>query len=199
MLKIWNSSVHFQVSFHIIKCIFTTLFLTYLKISTFSRKHQVMNFLCLTTFTILSFLFPVPSLSGDVSCDKICPQWEVYSRCAGPNQPNCSNRSATTDEPQCMPGCVCTRGMIRDPNTFTCISEHKCPNPANNPKWCPLNEVYSDCLAGCQRTCETLNVAFKCRCVSGCVCKDGHVRSQITSQCVPIKSCKGITIRFSEF
>ncbi|KAL7011539.1 hypothetical protein ACKWTF_014308 [Chironomus riparius] len=150
-----------------------------------------MNFLCLTILSTLALIFPVQSSSGDVSCDKSCPKWEVYSRCAGPNQPNCFHRHASTDESQCIPGCVCTRGMIRDPNTFKCISEHKCPNPVNNPKWCPINEVYSDCSAGCQRTCDTLNAVFKCRCIPGCICRDGYVRSQITNQCVPIKSCKG--------
>lgn len=151
-----------------------------------------MKFLLFTTFTTLAILFPVPSSSTEVACNKSCPKNEVYSRCAGPNQSTCwFNRNGTIDESQCMPGCVCARRLIRDPNTFACISEYKCPNPPKNPKSCPSNEVYSDCLAGCQRTCETLNVAFKCRCVSGCVCSDGYVRSQFTGQCIPVKECKG--------
>jgi hypothetical protein len=152
-----------------------------------------MKLLYFTTFTILASLFPVPSSSGDVLCDKSCPKYEVYSRCAGPNQPHCWNRNITTDESQCMPGCVCTRGMIRDPNTFECISDQKCSNPPKNPKSCPLNEVYSECSAGCQRTCDTLDVVFKCRCVAGCICRDGYVRSPLTGKCIPIKSCKGKT------
>lgn len=151
-----------------------------------------MQFLLFTTFITLANLFPALSYSGDALCDKNCPNNEVYSRCAGPNQPTCwFNRNNSIDQSKCMPGCVCARRLIRDPNTFACISEYKCPSLPKNPKSCPLNEVYSDCSAGCQRTCDTLNVAFKCRCVSGCICKDGYVRSQFTGQCIPVKDCKG--------
>ncbi|XP_070503150.1 fibulin-1-like [Chironomus tepperi] len=152
---------------------------------------QVMEFhLFITIFTILTISFPVSSSTADDTCNDYCPQWEVYSRCAGPQQPNCWNRNVTIDESQCIPGCVCTRGMIRHPNTFACISVQKCPTKPKNPKTCPSNEVYSDCMAGCQKTCDTLDVAYKCRCVPGCVCCDGYVRSQITGKCIPVKDCK---------
>ena len=60
---------------------------------------------------------------------------------------------------------------------------------------CPLNEIFTDCKAGCQLTCFTqfLNAPQKnCGCVPGCVCKDGFIRDANTFVCIPKTKCPNI-------
>lgn len=147
-----------------------------------------MNNFVILVFASILLTLPAPSHSGAVLCDQNCASNEIYSRCTGPNQRNCWARNLTIADEDCVTGCVCAPRFIRDPNTYLCIPEDKCP-PLPKPWTCPLNEVYSKCNAGCQKTCDTLNVAFKCKCVPGCVCKNGYVRSQISGKCIPIEDC----------
>ncbi len=54
------------------------------------------------------------------------------------------------------------------------------------------NEVWSDSLAACQKTCATRDVAFKCIPKEGCICKEGFIRqASIYSICIPINDCQG--------
>lgn len=119
-------------------------------------------------------------------CADNCPAGEIYSRCgAGVCEANCWNQPAS-DCP-CTAGCVCGPGLIRHPNTYKCVKPKSCP--MRMPGQCPLNESWSECLGGCQKSCDTRLAQFKCKCIPGCVCRSGYIRSSITGQCIPLASC----------
>ena len=143
--------------------------------------------------SLIVFVFFIVGASCEKLCTDNCASNEVFTFCGGIGkcQRNCMTRNLPINKTcACEPGCQCKPGFIRD-YRFNCIPTNKCPAllPTGN-KICPANEAYSDCMAGCQRTCNTLNVAFKCKCVEGCVCNKGYVRSDITNLCVLENDCK---------
>lgn len=144
---------------------------------------------------LITFLFDF-SLSEVHLCDDNCPPGEVYSRCgAGTCEPNCW---VPEGEPECgcYAGCVCGPGLIRDPNTFKCISPMDCPLRA--PGECPSNETTSECMGSCQRTCDTIDSDMQCVCNPGCICEDGLIRSSVTGQCIPISECSSCPPGYSK-
>ena len=131
------------------------------------------------------------------SCQKLCIDScslnEVFSECkgAGTCQKTCSTRNTTLLECACVSGCICKTGYFRDANTYKCILKSSCPPiPKLSSTLCPRNEIYSATLAGCQKTCYTQNIEYKCKPLPGCICKTGYIRSPITNQCILITSCE---------
>lgn len=142
---------------------------------------------------LLSFLLSfVPSIIAQFqNCNNICPINEIFSPNTSQCQPTCYSRNFEKVLFKCDSGkgCECKDGYVRDQDTYKCIPMSSCKGkPTNNT--CPLNEIYSDCLAGCPQTCKTRYRDYKCKCVPGCVCKRGFVRSDINFQCIPIKLCE---------
>ena len=126
-------------------------------------------------------------------CIDSCPLNEVFSECKGGGtcQKTCSTRNTTDRECPCVSGCICKTGYFRVANTYKCIKVSSCPPiPKVNSTICPRNEVYSNSLAGCQKSCYTQNLQFKCIPKPGCICKTGYIRSPITNQCILITSCE---------
>lgn len=56
---------------------------------------------------------------------------------------------------------------------------------------CPANEEYTEDGAGCQHTCasKASGIQVKCMPKSGCRCKTGFIRNDVTGQCIRAKSC----------
>lgn len=122
-------------------------------------------------------------------CEKSCPANEVFSNEVSQCQNTCFNQKFNqTLKCAKSPGCVCIEGYIRDQETYKCIPINSC-SLRRGSKHCPSNEFYSDCDAECFKTCQNRNVALNCRCVSGCSCRTGYVRSDINFQCIPEKLC----------
>lgn len=123
-------------------------------------------------------------------CENSCPSNEVFSRNASQCQNTCFNRKFNVTS-NCHLGsrCVCEFGYTRDQNSFKCVKQSTCA-VQENPKYCPSNEVYSECGAGCFKTCASRHFNTTCVCRSGCVCKTGFVRSDINFQCIPVSSCE---------
>lgn len=131
-------------------------------------------------------------------CQKNCFANEVYSANVSQCQNTCFNVDFnSTSNCVTAPGCVCKAGYIRDQDNFQCIPLRSCSIRKGH-KNCPDNEYYTDCDAGCPKTCQTRNVAIRCRCVSGCACRTGFVRSDITFQCIPIDQCQSEMFKFFE-
>lgn len=136
-------------------------------------------------YIISSFLLLLEiATSGAIQCADNCVKNEIYSKCAtGSCQPTCWEKG--TEDCDCIHGCVCDLGLIRDPNTYKCIAPADCPPKQK----CPRNEEWSEYHAGCQKTCHTQDVEYKCQPVPGCICRDGYIRSAISGQCIPISKC----------
>lgn len=123
-------------------------------------------------------------------CENSCPPNEVYSQNASQCQNTCFNRKFNeTSNCHAGPGCVCEFGYTRHQDSYKCIKTSSCPVKENS-KQCSANEVYSDCGAGCFKTCSSQHFNTTCTCKSGCVCKKGFIRSDINFQCIPESSCK---------
>ena len=127
-------------------------------------------------------------------CIDSCPLNEVFSECkAGPIcQKTCSTKNAIIGECACESGCICKTGYFRDVNTYKCIIRSSCPPiPILSSTLCPRNEIHSKSEAGCQENCYTQNLGKICNIkMSGCICKEGYIRSSITNQCILKTSCE---------
>jgi hypothetical protein len=141
-------------------------------------------------FSFLTTLFFPSSAQQYIACNDSCPVNEVFSKNATQCQATCysSNYRNLLFKCETSRGCICKDGFIRDQDTYKCIPTSSCKTKPLKTT-CSLNEIYSNCNAGCQRTCKTRFRDYKCKCVPGCICKPGFVRSDINFQCVPIKLC----------
>ena len=123
-------------------------------------------------------------------CEKNCQINEVFSSKVCVQHNTCYEESFNHSS-ICLigPGCVCRQGFIRHQDTFQCVPITSCVDKIK-PKQCAVNEFFSDCDAACQKTCtNNLNTA-RCRCVSGCVCRTGYIRSDVNYRCIPENSCR---------
>ena len=149
-----------------------------------------MNSVILLIVLVCSFVGP----SYQILCSKSCGVNEIFSDCGaggGECQKTCLTRRRTEDLGcACVAGCICKDGYFRDANTYKCILRSYCPSLPVPKKSCPRNEVYSESLAGCQKTCYTQNRQYKCIPKAGCICREGYFRSPITNQCISKKSCE---------
>nr|XP_042894714.1 zonadhesin isoform X7 [Parasteatoda tepidariorum] len=121
-------------------------------------------------------------------CDKIpgntphtCSKNEVYKKCGTACPETCAKRGIRPCTKQCVPGCFCRDGFVRN-------SENKCVNPEKCPKdKCPPNEQYSDCA----NPCNDCQIKGKCNflvCNKGCDCIKGHYRDE-SGKCIPEALC----------
>lgn len=145
--------------------------------------------LAMALLLVFSILFSLGSCSAKY-CAQICPTNEVYSSNVSQCQNTCFYPKFNSTVRCAMgPGCVCRAGYVRHQDTYTCIPIDSC-SIRKGAKHCPYNEYFSDCDAECQLSCSTRNAAVKCKCISGCSCRTGFVRSDVTYQCIPERSCQ---------
>lgn len=131
------------------------------------------------------------------TCKNIkCPKNEIFSVFSGVScQRHCFSNTQFSGSSiiGCFTGkyCVCEKGYVRDPKTFTCISEKSCPVKGSDTT-CPKNEEYSIRGAGCQPTCwsKARNIQPRCQPADGCICQAGFIRNDITGQCIRLELCK---------
>lgn len=144
-------------------------------------------------FVLFGLLFLLQTSLCQVKfCDKSCPVNEVFSRNVSQCQNTCFNQDFNqTSSCTTAPGCVCINGYIRNQDSYKCIPLKYCLDKRGS-KQCAENEFYTDCDAGigCQKTCQTRNSVVKCRCVPGCTCRKGFIRSDVNYQCIPEKLCQ---------
>lgn len=125
-------------------------------------------------------------------CEKICPTNEVFSYNATQCQNTCFDPTYSQSK-NCRvgPACICKNGYIRNQDTYQCVPVSSCTDKRSS-KGCPMNEFYSDCDAGCQKTCSSIYSAVQCQCSSGCICRTGYFRSDINHQCQTARECQSI-------
>ncbi|KAG5672425.1 hypothetical protein PVAND_002554 [Polypedilum vanderplanki] len=149
---------------------------------------------------VLIICISLPSCLS-TTCDKICPQNEVFSMKVSQCQNTCWNRNFNeTSKCKISPGCVCKHGYLRHPDFYQCIAIESCPKQTNHAQ-CPKNEIYTICTGNsieCEHTCENRNaVTKKCPCKSKCMCKKGFVRNSLNHQCILASSCEKCPIGFT--
>lgn len=142
-------------------------------------------------FLLLVISFLTKAMCQIKYCEKICPTNEVFSYNASQCQNTCYDSNIGQNR-KCLvgPGCNCKNGYIRHQDTYQCIPANSC-NDKRSSKRCPMNEFYSDCDAGCQKTCGSIYSNPQCQqCSSGCVCRSGYFRSDINLQCLTPVECQ---------
>lgn len=159
------------------------------------RKTQIFYSFKMKILKAVWFSLLVVS-KASASCPLICEENEVYTNCTlAQFQSTCWNRHIWFDKTSidCLPGCQCRDGFVRDPNSYKCIDLRNCQR-APPEGVCPKNEFWSECGFRCDETCEFLNNRdLICRsCVEGCICQQGFVRSTLTGQCILKRDCDGI-------
>ena len=150
------------------------------------RLSKMKLFTVFLSFLICLFI----DVSHQEMCINSCGINEVFSQCEGAGicQKTCFTRNKETPPCSCTPGCICKKGYIRCPNTYRCILEKYCWTI----KSCPSNEVFSDCNAGCEKTCNTLDSEVECQpCKPGCVCAAGYARFDVSNKCLKKEKCSG--------
>ncbi|XP_035220009.1 zonadhesin-like [Stegodyphus dumicola] len=115
-------------------------------------------------------------------CPKECKENEEYTECGSACPPTCSNQTTTCSQ-QCIKGCFCKPGYVRNPDG-QCILPRFCPVE------CKANEDYRQCGSTCPPTCDTYRNPIACieKCVQGCFCKAGFVRDP-HGNCVLPSNC----------
>jgi hypothetical protein len=132
-----------------------------------------------------------------------CPINEVFKECK-----SCDQTCGSLSDPlmctmECVPGCSCLEGYVRD--NGVCVPVSQCfedldvkpvdekpapeePKHTQIEQQCPVNEEFKRCK-GCDHTCWTLNHPLMCSmiCMPGCACKSGFVRKD--GVCVEPSEC----------
>lgn len=111
---------------------------------------------------------------------------EVYDGCGTACPLSCDVPFVDTCTEQCVEGCFCEDGYVRDYND-DCILIEECPPPAPT---CELeNENFTFCGTACEPTCHDPFIDFCTeQCVAGCFCEDGYVRDADGS-CILLEYC----------
>lgn len=109
-----------------------------------------------------------------------CPEGEEFNECGTACPITCENQIEESCTKQCVLGCFCKKGKIRQESTGVCVDAKDCMK-------CPENEEYTkNCVSAA--TCEQPHLK-ECLRKSGCSCKNGLVRDTEIDECVPIEEC----------
>lgn len=110
-----------------------------------------------------------------------------FNPCGSACQPNCTHPEfpiACTK--QCVPGCYCKKGTIKDTETDRCVPPSDCF--CNLQERCGKNEVFHYGPA-CESSCLNPNTKNKVEHSNNCYCKKGYFRNEKTGRCVRLKNC----------
>ncbi|CAI5451152.1 unnamed protein product [Caenorhabditis angaria] len=142
-----------------------------------------------------------------------CGDNETYQTCGSACEPSCDTPNPSFCTLQCVIGCQCDTGYVRN-SKKACVKYEQCtetsassnssattsPNlgqvlgSTTSPSFnCAANETYSDCHSPCtEAKCPTSGtteaVACITMCMQGCACKSGYVRNN-QGECVLSEDC----------
>lgn len=126
-----------------------------------------------------------------------CNQNEQWNDCGTACPETCEGKLEICTL-QCVPGCECKSGFVRNRNQ--CIPKGVCPesSPNQSSQHCQIDEMHSDCAKEC--TCIEFQRTGNCREICAglgangagmpCFCKDGFVRASATNRtCISKDTC----------
>ncbi|XP_068906955.1 tenascin-like [Tenebrio molitor] len=115
-----------------------------------------------------------------------CNDNEEFTSCGTACPPTCQNKNPRVCTDNCIIGCVCKKGYIREGPNGRCV-----PESCENVPICSENEKFSTCATACPKTCnETEPRICPLVCIKGCTCRDGFVREKLSGRCIPEVSCQ---------
>ncbi|CAG2118963.1 unnamed protein product, partial [Medioppia subpectinata] len=93
-------------------------------------------------------------------CSENCSTDEIYKLCPSSCDIHCGNvdnppkscPEDKRDEHECIAGCVCPSGLIRDYSTGKCVKKEMCSQ--KSVLSCPPNEEYRNCSKVCDKVCN---------------------------------------------
>jgi hypothetical protein len=126
-----------------------------------------------------------------------CPENEEFHSCGTACPATCENPNAP-DQPctkQCVIGCFCKAGMMRN-SRGVCVSAENCEAKTNmlfayppEVSQCKENEIFMPCGSMCAPTCASPRpVPCPMVCKVGCFCKPGYLKNE-HGVCVPSVEC----------
>ncbi|KAG5679449.1 hypothetical protein PVAND_009014 [Polypedilum vanderplanki] len=126
-----------------------------------------------------------PAIEPPPTCSKA---HEVYTDCGTACPLTCDNKdSQQICTMQCVAGCFCEAGYVRD-NNGDCILPEKCPK--SQPVCSGTHEKFNECGTKCPLTCDNKDSPPPCvkMCVPGCFCEAGYVRDT-NNKCIESSKC----------
>ncbi|XP_076648246.1 zonadhesin-like isoform X2 [Halictus rubicundus] len=128
----------------------------------------------------------VPKESCPADGGDRCPPNEDWKECGTACPSTCKNPGPRICTLQCVKGCQCKPGLLRN-ESGECVPKESCPPDRGN--HCPPNEDWNECGTACPSTCKNPGPRVcTLQCVKGCQCKPGLLRNE-SGDCVPKESC----------
>ncbi|XP_061379367.1 serine protease inhibitor swm-1 [Danaus plexippus] len=113
-----------------------------------------------------------------------CPNNEEYLLCGSACPANCSDTSPQCND-DCVEGCFCLSGYLRDGNG-TCVSSDGCVTNIT----CGENEEFLPCGTACAASCSVPEPEIcGLTCSMGCFCREGYYRDETSQKCVTLDKC----------
>lgn len=118
------------------------------------------------------------------SGEETCPEHETYSDCGSSCERSCQNPNPEYCTEECVKGCFCKDGYVRDESSGRCVRMDQCQNNR-----CPENAVYKSCGTPCPDSCQNRGRICAQICSPGCFCKEGYIRDEVSDRCIPESQC----------
>uniref|UniRef100_A0A0N4TEC4 TIL domain-containing protein n=1 Tax=Brugia pahangi TaxID=6280 RepID=A0A0N4TEC4_BRUPA len=119
---------------------------------------------------------------------KECSITEEFKECGSVCEETCDDfGQPIVCSKQCLAGCFCKEGYIREKKGGCCILPELCDTKKRS-RICGPNQEYRKCGTACPKTCNGLPENCTQQCVDGCFCKEGYVLD--LDKCIPEDSCK---------
>lgn len=169
-----------------------------------------MSVLVKSAFFLLMLKSVITDHSSNFSSEVCTSPNEEFQSCGTACPLTCSNIKNPPElcTLQCVIGCGCRTGFVKDSQSGNCVSPENCSGSylkLFHINWvlideklteaiCGENEKYNLCGTACAITCANYKKPLlKCtlQCVPGCECQDGFIRDTQTGKCVLAENCTG--------
>uniref|UniRef100_A0A0N5CCU6 TIL domain-containing protein n=1 Tax=Strongyloides papillosus TaxID=174720 RepID=A0A0N5CCU6_STREA len=135
---------------------------------------------------------PLPPTTGK------CKKNEHFTLCGSACEPRCSNYDKKKNwcNFQCLIGCQCRNGFVRNDYTNECIPSSECPvittlRPPT--QQCDVNSTFTMCTSPCQDVCSKAPIKVCTRNCGppGCECLRNYVKNDVggDGKCILRKDC----------